>query len=191
MGTASQPASSQSDESDTVTSNVAPEHAASSSSSVTGNAEASQEEMGDEAAASSSEGESQAPGGSGGPENSSGSQGYVPIQSLWVSYLVKTFLTLYFCRSTSHTTEYATLLDNLHQFHARLAPHLERYRNFMREDPVVSSEVRKILTNSIGIKKHVTLITMYFFVGHTKYSDDDKLGVRNSALVRSCLPLSQ
>lgn len=92
MGTASQPASSQDDESDTVTSNVAPEHAASSSSSVTGNAEVSQEEMGNETAAGSSEGEGQVPAGSGGTENSSGSQGYVPITSLWVSYLVESFL---------------------------------------------------------------------------------------------------
>lgn len=56
-------------------------------------------------------------------------------------YYVEIIEFTFFLRSISHTMEYADLLDTLNRFNARLAPFLDQYRNFMREDPTVPHEV--------------------------------------------------
>lgn len=39
----------------------------------------------------------------------------------------------------------ADTLDTLNRLHVRFAPFLEQYQNFMRQDPIVSQEVRKYM----------------------------------------------
>lgn len=79
----------------------------------------------------------------------------------------------------------ADLLAQLGRLQVRFAPFLERYQNFMREDPSVSDEV-------ICFKFLLKCYTHFIFSpGIETDTDNDKSCIRSSTFPGPCLPLAQ